>query len=155
MLDRHDVQILSLLNENPRLPASELGESVFLSRTAVSRRLAALKDAGVFAEYPEILSYSKLGLSVHAFVELTARDQSPDQICESLLQRPEVLRIQVVTGKSLFLIEVVAIDFDHLGDFMKSIQGFGTTETKVVFSERRSEMNLRERLELLSLVRKG
>ncbi len=153
VLDRHDILILSALNSDPRIPASELGHMVHLSRTAVSRRLLAMKESGVLEEQPRIFSYDALGFSVHAFVELHGRDKSVDYVCESLLQRPEVLRIAIVASKSLLQLEVIALDIAHLRDFMKWVQGFGDTETKIVFSESRSQMTLKERIDQMGEAR--
>ncbi|MDJ0708902.1 MAG: AsnC family transcriptional regulator [Woeseiaceae bacterium] len=147
VLDRHDILILSALSSEPRLPASELGHLVHLSRTAVSRRLVAMKESGVFAEQPRVLSYEALGFTVHAFVELYGRDKSVEYISESLLQRPEVLRISVVASRSLLHLEVIAVDIAHLNGFMKWLQSFGDTETKITFAEWRSSMSLKERID--------
>ena len=149
VLDRHDILILSALSDDPRLPASELGQLAHLSRTAVSRRLVSLKDAGVLKEQPGIVSYEALGFSVHAFVELYGRDKSVEYLTESLFQKPEVVEIAVVASKSLLVVEVIAIDIAHLNDFMTWAQRLGDTETKIMFSRSRSTMSLAERLDLV------
>ena len=153
VLDRHDILILSALNSEPRLPASELGQLVHLSRTAVSRRLVAMKESGVFEEQPRILSYEALGFPVHAFVDLYGRDKSVDYLRESLLQRPEVLRVAVVASKSLLHLEVIAADIAHLKEFVAWAQGFGDTETKITFEAWRSSMTFKERIDLKEHVR--
>ena len=150
VLDRHDILILSALSNDPRLPASELSHFAHLSRTAVSRRLVSLKDAGVLEERPGIVSYEALGFAVHAFVDLYSRDKSVDYLTESLLQRPEVVEIAVVASKSLLVVEVIAVDIAHLKDFMKWAQRLGDTETKIMFSRSRSTMSLAERLDLVN-----
>ena len=152
VLDRHDISILSALSSEPRRPASEIGTLVHLSRTAVSRRLVALKESGVFEAQPRIFSYDALGFSVHAFVDLYGRDRNVDYLCDSLLQRPEVLRVAVVASKSLLHLEVIARDIAHLNSFMEWVQGFGDTETKITFSERRSQLTLKQRLDLMETI---
>ena len=150
-LDRLDIAILSALNSDPRVPASELGEIIHLSRTAVSRRLAILKDSGVFDTSPNIVSYEALGIGVRAFVELRPRtNQSVDHIKTSLLERPEILEISIVASKTLFVLDAISFNMGHLDELMKWMQRFGETETKIVFSKTKSEMPLAQRLEELN-----
>lgn len=145
-LDRQDISILSALVEDPRLPASELGELVHLSRTAVSRRLLAMKESGVFVQRPEIVSYNVLGFSVRAFVEIYPGTLAGRQVREMLLERPEVNRVFTIAGEPLFLVDVVVANLPRLEQFMRWAQQLGNTETKIVFSEDQSELTLKQRL---------
>lgn len=148
-LDRHDIAILSALSRDPRAPASELADTVHLSRTAVSRRLIALKECGVFQELPEIISYAALGLSIRSFIEVHPGSMSLERVQETLLGRPEVLRVLIVSGKPSFLVEVVVDDLERLDALIKWMQQFGNTETTIVFSEHRSCLSLKQRLDAL------
>ena len=149
-LDRHDIAILSALSRDPRAPASELADAVHLSRTAVSRRLIALKDNGVFQELPEIMSYAALGLPIRAFIEVHPGSLTLERVQDALLGRPEILRVLVVSGKPLFLVEAVACDLEQLDNLLKWIQQFGHSETTIVFSEHRSSLSLQKRLKALT-----
>ncbi len=149
-LDKHDILILSTLEMEPRMPASELGQLVHLSRTAVSRRLQAMKESGILGERAQMIRYECVGLHTRAFVELYARDRNVDYIVDSLLERAEVLRTSVVASKSLLLLEVVTASLEQLNQFMKWLQKFGDTETKIVFDSTTSTMPLKDRLDVLT-----
>ena len=151
--DRHDILILSALNDDPRMPVSELGELVHLSRTAASRRLMALRDSSVFEEHPQLIEFSALGYETRAFVEIYPADKPKDQVKKLLLGRPEVIRISVVSGKALYLVEVVAANMGHLDSLMQWAQSLGDTETRVVFSDTRSDVSLNRRLDALEKYR--
>ena len=148
-LDRQDILILSALGEDPRMSASELGLRVHLSRTAVSRRLQAIRESGLLQDSPQVVRYESIGLKTRAFVELFARDKNVDFIMEALLERAEVLKVSVVASKSLLLIEVVSFDLEHLSQFIKWLQKFGDTETKIAFFSENSKMTLKDRLDRL------
>ena len=55
-LDKYDVAILSALASNTRLTTVELAGRVHLSRTAVSRRIAALKQMNVLNDGADVLN---------------------------------------------------------------------------------------------------
>ena len=149
-LDRYDVAILSALATNTRLTTVELASMVHLSRTAVSRRIAALKRAGVLNDDAEVLNYQSLGFSVRALVEVNAPNHTAEPLRKKLLVQPEVLAVSIIAGDGLMCLDVIAIDMDHLHSFVNSLQRSGDTATKIVFAENKSELTLIERIRLLN-----
>lgn len=148
-LDRYDVAILSALATNTRLTTVELAAKVHLSRTAVSRRIAALKRSKVLNDAAQVLNYSSLGFTIRAVVEITAPSHAAQNLRKELLVRPEVLAVAVVAGDGLLCLDVVAIDMDHLHNFVNSLQHRGDTSTKIIFAKDDSELTLIERMRLL------
>ena len=61
-LDKYDVAILSALAVNTRLTTVELSQMVHLSRTAVSRRITALKRMNVLNDAGDVLNYESMGV---------------------------------------------------------------------------------------------
>lgn len=148
-LDKYDIAILSALSTNTRLSTVKLASIVHLSRTAVSRRIAALKRAGVLRDAADVLNYDLLGFAVSAIVEISAPSQSIASLKKSLLIRPEVLTVAVIAGNGILCLNVIAIDMDHLHRFIQSLQKSGETTTKIVFSQEGSKLTLSERMRKL------
>ncbi len=149
-LDKYDVAILSAMATNNRLTTVELAAKVHLSRTAVSRRIASLKRAGVLNDAAEVLNYASLGFSVRALVELKSPSQLAESLRKKLLVQPEVLTVSVIAGDGLLSLDVIAIDMDHLHAFVKALQRSGDTSTKIIFAEDKSELTLIERMRMLN-----
>ena len=149
-LDKYDVAILSALAINTRLTTVELSQKVHLSRTAVSRRITALKRMNVLNDSGDVLNYESMGFKVRATVEITAPGQPASVLKGSLLQRPEVLSVAVMAGDGLLSLDVIAVDMDHLHGFIESLQESGDTTTKIVFAEEKSRLTLIERMRRLS-----
>jgi len=149
-LDRYDVAILSALLVNTRLTTVELAQKVHLSRTAVSRRIAALRRMNVLNDSADVLNYESMGFKVRASVEISAPGQAIAIIKPRLLQRPEVLSVAVMAGDGLLCLDVIAVDMDHLHSFINSVQEDGDTTTKVIFAEEKSQMTLMERVRKLN-----
>ncbi len=148
-LDRYDVAILSALATNTRLTTVELAAMVHLSRTAVSRRLSALKRTRVLNNAAEVLNYESLGFRVRAVVEVSAPSQVVQTLRKQLLVQPEVLTVSVIAGDGLLSLDVIAIDMEHLHSFIHSLQRSGDTSTKIVFAEDKSQLTLIERMRML------
>lgn len=69
-MDETDLEILSLLAENARLPYSEIGEEVGLSGPAASDRVKRLQEAGVINHFTVDIDRSQLRAGVPAFIQL-------------------------------------------------------------------------------------
>ncbi len=149
-LDRYDLAILSALSLNTRLTTVDLAQRVHLSRTAVSRRIAALKRMNVLNDSADVLNYESIGFKVRAKVEISVNGHASSVMRPKLLQRPEVLSVAVMAGDGLLSADVIAFDMDHLHSFISSIQDDGNTTTKVIFAEEKSQLTLVERMRRLS-----
>ena len=149
-LDKYDVAILSALATNTRLTTVELASMVHLSRTAVSRRIAALKRARVLNDAAEVLNYESLGFAVRAVVEVRSPSRVAKTLRKRLLVQPEVLAVSVIAGDGLLSLDVIAVDMEHLHAFINSLQQSGDTSTKIVFAEDKSKLTLVERVRMLS-----
>ncbi len=149
-LDRYDVAILSALASNTRLTTVEIATIVHLSRTAVSRRITALKNMNVLSDSGDVLNYESIGFSVRAVVEVNAPNQYAASLKQDLLVRPEVLTVAIIAGDGLMSLDVIAVDMDHLHRFVRSLQKSADTSTKIVFAEEKSRLTLVERMRILS-----
>ncbi len=149
-LDRYDVAILSALASNTRLTTVELATKVHLSRTAVSRRIAALKRTHVLNTDADVLNYESLGFSVRALVEVNVPSRTGEALRKELLVQPEVLSVSIIAGDGRLCLDVIAIDTDHLHSFVRTLQKSGDTSTKIIFAGDKSQLTLIERMQLLS-----
>jgi DNA-binding Lrp family transcriptional regulator len=149
-LDKYDVAILSALAGNTRLTTVELATIVHLSRTAVSRRIATLKRTRVLNNAAEVLNYEPLGFAVRAVVEIKTPSQTAKSLRKRLLVQPEVLTVAVIAGDGLMSLDVIAVNMEHLHEFIHTLQESGETSTKIIFAEDKSELTLVQRMKMLN-----
>ena len=149
--DSFDIAILSALAAEPRLTTVELAQIVHLSRTAVSKRIGCLKESGVFRAHSNTLDFSVLGFDVLAYVELTPTSKTLEVTKGKILEMPEVLCLTVPSGDSMLLLDTIFTDMNHFRHFVKHLQEYGTTSTRIKFLSIDSALSLVERLERLRL----
>ncbi len=149
-MDKYDVAILSALSTNTRLTTVDLASMVYLSRTAVSRRISALKRVRVLNDAAEVLNYELLGFAVRAVVEIKSPSQAAAALRKHLLVQPEVLTVAVIGGDGLLSLDVIAVDMDHLHSFIHTLQDNGETSTKIIFAEDKSQLTLVQRMRMLN-----
>ncbi len=121
-LDRYDIRILEALQHNGRISNQELAEQVGLSPSPCSRRVKQLEDAGIIDRTAILLNPGKLGLKLHALIQISMDRHTPDRFeaFEAALQTyPEVVSCALITGQSAdYLVEVMVPDMDHYQEFL-------------------------------------
>ena len=101
-MDEKDLLLLRLLEENGRLPSSELGVMAELSEDEVRRRITSLEESKIIKRYITIIDWEKAADGgVAAIIELKVnpeRDYGYDRIAERLANFPEVRALRLITG---------------------------------------------------------
>jgi len=119
-LDKTDLKILQVLQENGRLSNVELSEKVALSPSPCLRRLKQLEDAGIIQKYAAQLSPVSLGLGLQAFIRVSiskAKDARED-FAQSVQGWPEVLSCFALTGETDYLLHAFFTDMNAFSHFV-------------------------------------
>jgi len=142
-MDKLDKRILKELQSSDRLTNAELAERVGLSATPCARRVKQLEEAGVIERHAVLLNASKLGLKLHALVQISMDRHTPDRFehFESAIkQLPEVTECLLITGQSAdYLLKVIVPDMEYYQEFLlnKITRIEGVTDVHSSFIMRR------------------
>ncbi|MFQ5548790.1 MAG: Lrp/AsnC family transcriptional regulator [Woeseia sp.] len=120
-IDQIDRRILEIMQTEPGITASAIGEQIGLSQSACWRRVQSLRDEGVIVDQPVILDREKVGLNTMVFVhvKLTSHGRSNlTAFAETVRSYPEVLDCYVLLGNVDFLLRIVAEDIKGYERFM-------------------------------------
>ena len=112
-LDRFDVRILDLLQENAALSNAELAERVGLSANACWRRTKRLEERGIIRRRVALLSQEQLNLQVTVFVGVRTNqhnDQWLKKFSTGVRAIPEVVEFYRMSGDTDYLLKIVARD---------------------------------------------
>lgn len=137
MIDEMDRRILSLLQQDARLPNAEIARRVGMAPSATLERLRKLEERGVIQGYEVRLDPKKLGLGLTAFIYIRAQDKAGElDTGERLKQHPNVLEVHHIAGEDCYLVKVRATDTEDLGRMLRSdftqIPGVKSTRTTIV-----------------------
>ena len=141
-LDQTDRRILGILQSEPGIRATEIGERIGLSQSACWRRIQRLRDEGVIKDQPAVLDREKVGLTtmVFAHVKLTSHGRGNlTEFADAVRQYPEVLDCYVVLGNVDFLLRIVAEDIKDYERFMyeklSQLPGVQEVNSSIALSE--------------------
>ena len=137
MIDEMDRRILSLLQQDARLPNAEIARRVGMAPSATLERLRKLEERGVILGYEVRVDPRKIGLGLTAFISVKAQDKQGElDTGERLKQHPNVLEVHHIAGEDCYLVKVRAVDTEDLGRLLRSdfstMPSVSSTRTTVV-----------------------
>ncbi|WP_313295729.1 Lrp/AsnC family transcriptional regulator [Diaphorobacter sp.] len=112
-MDRIDIKILSMLQEDSSLSLQELSDAVHLSPTPCWRRLQKLEQEGYIQRRVALLSPQKLNVGVTVFVSIRTtqhNDQWMRKLTRVIADIPEIVEFYRMSGDIDYLLRVVVPD---------------------------------------------
>ena len=145
-LDKTDLKILKFLQQNARIPMTELAEKVGLSTTPVTERVKRLERDNFITGYHARLNPNLLGKGLLIFVELKLRSKSGnifEDFRREVMRIPKILECHLVSGEYDYLIKVRLPDMsayrDMLGNILLHLPAAAESRSYVVMEEVKEE----------------
>lgn len=139
-LDRTDLALLALLENDARTTHKELAAAVGLAPSSCHARLERLRADGVLGRVTARVDAAALGYALEAlvFVQLASHSQGIDTgAMAKLLALDEVVALDHVAGSIDLIVRVVARDVAHLRDLVmdaiSALTEVRHVETSLVF----------------------
>ena len=141
-VDVIDLKILKILQQNARLSNQELADLVNLSTSACHRRVKILEASGIIEKYQAKINYEKLGIQIHAIVEikLSQLTESDHQFFLSQISDfDEVVNVYIITGESNYVLLVATKDLNAFSQFivnkLNKIKGIMSINSKMILEK--------------------
>ena len=131
-LDDKDVAILEILQEDGRIPLSELGRRIGLSQPAMSERVKRLEEQGVITGYGARIDLCALNLGMVAILRLRTTHEHIRSCLKRFGELPHVVEVHRVTGDDCFILRAVVPAPSDLATIVDAIGHFGAVTTSVV-----------------------
>ena len=138
-LDKNDLAILKLLQENARITVKEISEKVHLSTTPVHERIKRLEQNGVIRQYATLVDHAKVkkGLMVICYVSLKEHNKNAAlKFIKAINHLNEVTECYNISGEFDFMLKVVEENMDSYYDFhvnrLSQIENMGNVQSVFV-----------------------
>ncbi|HLZ15400.1 MAG TPA: Lrp/AsnC family transcriptional regulator [Cyclobacteriaceae bacterium] len=133
-LDNLDWKILTELQKNARVSASEIGRRVGLTAPAVAKRIARMEESGFILGYRTTMDYDKLGLSVRVFLQFKSTSLKHDDMVKVVDAMPQIQEWYTVTGENCMLLKVAVATTKDLEIILAQLGKYGGTNTSIILS---------------------
>ena len=135
-LDKTDLAILKLLQQNARITIKEISEKVHLSTTPVHERIRWMEETGVIKQYVTIVNGAKVkkGLMVICYVSLKEHTKNAgNRFIKIIHELNEVTECYNISGEFDFMLKVVCEDMNAYYDFhvnkLSNIENMGHVQS--------------------------
>lgn len=126
LLDKTDLDILRIVQENGRLTTKELASLVHLSPTPVFERLKKLERKGFILKYVAVLDAEKLNQGFVVFCSVKLRQMNRDiahDFVRVVQDIPQVTECYNISGEYDFLLKIHAPDMKYYQEFLINVLG--------------------------------
>ncbi len=148
VLDKIDLHILSILQDDARIVMKDLAEQVGLSLTPCIERVKRMERDGVITGYHARVHPLAMGLQILVFVEITLHQKSEkafDRFRRAMLGIPEVMECHLVSGDFDYLIKARIPEMSEyrrlLGEILH-VADAGQSKSYVVMEELKETLAL-------------
>ena len=145
-MDELDYKILTCLKENARENATNIGNRINLSTSAVIERIKKLEASGLIQQYTTILNQELLGRELMAFISV--RLEHPkfyEKFVDMINADNSVAECYYIAGDFDFIVKVITKTgkkLEEILNYVKSIDGVSLTRTSVVLTTNKYDVCL-------------
>lgn len=112
-LDKIDLKILKILQENSKITNLDLSKKIGLSPAPTLERVKKLENNDVIKSYHAEINPQALGLNVKTFVLVDLawqKEKALENFIQKLSDISEVVECYIITGEADFLLKIVCND---------------------------------------------
>ncbi len=149
ILDKTDVEILNILQQDAKLTTKEIAHQVNLSVTPVFERIKKLESEGYIKNYIALLDREMLQLDLIVFCNIKIKEHTKligNKFVKDILSLEEVTECYNVSGDFDFILKVLVKDMKAYQDFVLNklgeIENIGSAHSIFVMGEIKNSQSL-------------
>jgi len=149
-LDKLDLQILNLLQENAKLTNKEIAHHLGLTVTPVYERIKRLEREGYIKAYVAIIDKAKVGYPLTAFCDVSLKEHSNKYLAkfaEEIKALEEVQEIYHIAGMYDYLLKISVPDMQTYQEFvvnkLAAIDNIGNVQSSFVMKDMKHTHSLK------------
>ncbi len=152
-MDKIDLNILDLLQEEGRISFSDIAHRVGLTPPSIMERVKKLEEKGVIKKYTAILDARLLGNDISAFIGVyISHPRYIEEFEKEITKYDDILECHHVTGEYTMLLKVKTKNTSTLEALIRgirSMKGVTRTLTTIILSTKKEDtkINIRYLLE--------
>ena len=120
-IDKIDVSILQLMQQDSTSAIKDIAKEVGLSATPTYERIKRLEADGYIQKYVAVLDGQQLGLDIEVYCNVTLKEQNKEALLgfeNAIAALPEVLDVIGLSGQYDYLIRIVSPNIQAYNDFL-------------------------------------
>jgi len=120
-IDDIDIEILKMLEENARIPYTEIAKKLNLSEVAVRKRIKKLERMKIILKYTIVINYKDLGLNL-AWIGVDTKPDKLFKVIEDIKELKNIRNIYTTTGDHNIILEILYENQNELRELVKKLE---------------------------------
>ncbi|USG66388.1 Lrp/AsnC family transcriptional regulator [Brevibacillus ruminantium] len=116
-LDDLDYAIANALQENARLPFTQIAKDLDVTEKTVRMRVQQMQEEGVLS-LVGVVNPVKVGLNVQVYIQIAVEACKLDDVVAALNEIYEARLVVLTSGEYQLIIQVLLRDYDELSEFL-------------------------------------
>jgi Lrp/AsnC family transcriptional regulator, leucine-responsive regulatory protein len=133
-MDKIDIDLLSLLQEDARITISDLSKKLALSRPSITERLHRLQEQGVIEGFSARVSPAKIGRDTLLIIQVGDLKVSANEFEEMIAKDLDIIECHRVTGHVGYFIKAAVSGMDSLRLLVDRLMPFGNVNTSIILT---------------------
>ena len=117
-LDKIDLKIISMLQDDARTPFTHIAEKLDLSDATIHLRVKKMEKMGLIEKYTIIINEEKLGKPVTTYVLIRVTPGTVEEVCTELLKLAEVYEITEIHEQYDLLVKIRGSNLNEVRDII-------------------------------------
>ncbi len=141
-LDKTDLKIIKILQENGKITNLQLSSEVGLSPAPTLERVKKLENAGIIKSYHARVNELELGIGIQVIIQISLsrqRDNAISNFVKHIQKIDEIMECYQVTGNADYIMKIMVKDisaFEKLiAEKISKIEEIGQMKTMVILSQ--------------------
>jgi Lrp/AsnC family leucine-responsive transcriptional regulator len=131
-LDKLDIDLLKILQENARITISELSKKIALSRPSITERIIRLQEKGIIEEFTARVSLDAINRATILFIQLSSLKATNIEFEQMIKEDNDVLECHRVTGNTSYFIKAAVKDMSSMKLLIDRLMPYGDINTTIV-----------------------
>lgn len=125
MIDKTDMEILSLLMKNSRMQWQEIGDNVHLTGQAVKNRINKMEKLSIIETYTLKVNLHKLGKDLIAFITVFMKSSNHNEFKKYMLNNSLIIEASRISGEGCYMLKAAVSDDKELTKLLDEILEYG------------------------------
>ena len=146
-IDKVDLNILSLLQENSRMPFTSIAEQLGVSDATIHLRVKKMEDLGLIEKFTIIINEKEIGKLVTSYVLIRVDPSTVEDVCMKLMELEEVYEVCEIHERYDILIKIRGDSLDEVRDIIinkiRSIPDILSSEAYTAYKTWKQDLGIR------------
>jgi Lrp/AsnC family transcriptional regulator for asnA, asnC and gidA len=121
-IDKVDVNILSMLQDDARTPFTKIADKLKVSDATIHLRVKKMENMGLIEKYTIIVNEEEIGKPITTYILIRINPGTVEQVCNALLQIEEVYEVCEIHERYDIIVKIRGRNLDEVRDIIKMLR---------------------------------